>query len=234
MPIDFTPYFQKYESLLKTADSVFEKMKNEYPDCVACKPGCADCCKALFDLTFIEALYINHQFNQRFETRLEEKAKLIEKANRADREVYRIKKRAYKELEEGKREEDILADLAKERVPCPLLNSEEQCDLYDHRPITCRFYGIPTAIGGQGHTCGISNFVKGEQYPTVNLDIVHKQLYEISAEVVQELRSKHIKMAELLVPLSMAMLTVYDDEYLGIANKEEADPNAQKKGEGDG
>lgn len=234
MPIDFTPFFKQYESFLKTADSVFERMKKEYPDCVACKEGCADCCKALFDLTLIEALYINHHFSKLFEKRLEEKTALTEKANRADREVYRIKKRAYKELEEGRPEEDILADLAKERVPCPLLNSEERCDLYEFRPITCRLYGIPTAIGGQGHTCGISNFVKGEQYPTVNLDIIHKRLYEISEEVVRALHTKHIKMAEVLVPLSMAVLTVYDDEYLGIVNNEEEGQNPQKEGEGNG
>lgn len=234
MPIDFTPFFKQYETLLKTADTVFDRMKKEYPDCVACKEGCADCCKALFDLTLIEALYINHHFRKEFEMRVEEKSALTEKANRADREVYKIKKRAYKELEEGRPEEDILADLAKERVPCPLLNSEERCDLYEYRPITCRFYGIPTAIAGQGHTCGISNFVKGEQYPTVNLDIIHKRLYEISEEVVHALKTKHIQMAEVLVPLSMAMLTVYDDEYLGIVKNEEADPNLQKKGEGNG
>lgn len=234
MAIDYTSFFKEYESLLKTADAVFDRMKGEYPQCVACKVGCADCCKALFDLTFIEALYINHHFKRSFENRLEEKAILIEKANRSDREVYKIKKKAYKALEEGRPEPEILADLAKERVPCPLLNAEEQCDLYEFRPITCRFYGIPTAIGGQGHTCGISNFVKGEQYPTVNLDVIHKRLYEISADIVRALQTKHVKMAEMLVPLSMAILTVYDDEYLGLLEDEEPGLKITKEGQEDG
>ena len=30
------------------------------------------------------------------------------------------------------------------------------------------------------------------------------------------IKSKHIKMADMLVPVSMAMITIYDPEYLGI------------------
>ena len=61
MDFDFTPYFKKYEELLKIADQVFERMAQQYPTNVECRTGCADCCHALFDLTIIEALYLNHQ-----------------------------------------------------------------------------------------------------------------------------------------------------------------------------
>ena len=91
------------------------------------------------------------------------------------------------------------------------------CDLYEHRPITCRLYGIPTSIGGVGHTCGKSGFVEGKQYPTVNLDLIQKKLYDIAAEFVHRSESRHVKMADMLVPVSMAMLTDYDADYLGIA-----------------
>jgi len=42
-------------------------------------------------------------------------------------------------------------------------------------------------------------------------------------------------MAELLVPLSMAILTDYDDEYLGIGEKKSRNDTeqTQSKGEGD-
>ncbi|GBC63800.1 hypothetical protein DENIS_4798 [Desulfonema ishimotonii] len=228
MDIDFTPFFQQYEALLKTADAVFEKVKGEYPECVKCTTGCSDCCNALFDLTLIEALYINQHFNKKFEGKEAEKGQLVEKANRADRQVYKIKKAAYKALEAGTEETEILNSLAAERVRCPLLNDQDQCDLYEYRPITCRFYGIPTAIGGKGHTCGKSAFVKGEQYPSVNLDIIHNRLYQISGELVKAMQSKFVKMGEILVPLSMALLTVYDEEYLGIGDAEsDAPPSKQ-------
>jgi hypothetical protein len=95
------------------------------------------------------------------------------------------------------------------------------CDFYEYRPITCRLYGIPTSIGGIGHTCGKSGFVEGQQYPTVNLDIIQKKLYEISAEFVSRIKTKYVKMAEMIVPLSMAILTEYDENHLGIIDKKD-------------
>lgn len=221
MSIDLTHFFKKYETLSETANLVFARVKKENPDCVKCRIGCADCCYALFDLTLIEALYINKQFNKKFQGK--EKAELLERTNKTDRETYRIKKKAYNELKTGKQEEQILMEIAQKRVRCPLLNNQEMCDLYAHRPITCKLYGIPTSINGIGHTCGISGFVEGKQYPTVNLDTIQKKLYGISAELIKAIQSKYFKMADMLVPLSMAILTDYDDDYLGIVKKDNTD-----------
>ena len=218
MEIDFSPFFKKYEELVAMADTVFERVKKEYPECVTCKLECCDCCYALFDLSLIEGLYINYHFNKKFKGK--ERHMLIEKANRADREAYRIKKKAYKDFKAGKKEDDILTDIAEKRIRCPLLNEQNLCDMYEYRPITCRLYGIPTTIGGSGHTCGKSGFVEGKQYPTVNLDILQRNLYKISAELVKEIKSSYVKMADMLVPLSMALLTNYNEEYFGLKTVE--------------
>ena len=135
-------------------------------------------------------------------------------------------------MEAGKNENEILMGLANERVRCPLLNEQEMCDLYEYRPITCRLYGIPTAIGGVGHTCGMSGFVRGRPYPTVNLDMIQTNLYKISDELVRKIKFKYVKMADLLVPVSMAILTVYDEEYLGISDGKKAEAKEIKEGEG--
>jgi Fe-S-cluster containining protein len=153
----------------------------------------------------------------------------LEKANEADRRVHKIKRQAFKELKAGKSEDEILADLARQRIRCPLLNQTDLCDLYDHRPLTCRFYGIPTAIGGQGHTCGKSGFEKGEHYPTVNLDAVYNQLQQISAELIRDLKSRYLKLSDMLVPLSMALLTTYDDDYLGVGEEKPPEAPPSKK-----
>ncbi|MGD8520379.1 MAG: YkgJ family cysteine cluster protein [Desulfobacterales bacterium] len=229
MDLDLTPYFEKYEALVEKSDIAFERVKDAYADCVKCKEKCADCCYALFDLTLIEALYLNHKFNAKFKG--SEKTELLEKANRADRRIHKLKRKAFKDFEAGKSEADILTEMAIERVRCPLLNEKELCDLYDHRPLTCRFYGIPTAIAGQGHTCGLSGFKEGEQYPTVNLDAVHNQLQQISAELIRDIKSRNVKLADLLVPLSMALISDYDDVYLGIGEEEveEVKPRRHRK-----
>jgi Fe-S-cluster containining protein len=106
--------------------------------------------------------------------------------------------------------------MAAQRIRCPLLDNDDKCELYRSRPITCRLYGIPTVIGGQAHTCGLSGFEEGKPYPTVKLDAIQNKLYQISFELAQEIKSRYPKLAEVLVPLSMALLTDYNDEYLGI------------------
>ena len=217
MKINFRPFFEKYKALSAIADELFAKTKEEFPECIKCEIKCADCCHALFDLTLIEAMYINHRFNEMFEGK--KKEAIIEKANRADRKTYMIKRKAFKDKEAGKNEVEILMEIAAERVRCPLLNENDVCEIYEERPITCRLYGMPTSTGGISHTCGKSGFSEGKPYPTVNLDIVQGKLYEISAEFVAHIKTRHLKMADMLVPLSMAIITEYDEKHLGLVDE---------------
>ena len=218
--MDLTRYFEAYEALVQKADAAFEKVKEAFPECVRCHRECADCCYALFDLSLIEALYINHHFRENFQG--EARDALLEKANRTDRQLARIKRDAARALEAGRDEAEVLEALASERVRCPLLNDEKLCELYPYRPITCRLYGIPTAIGGRGYTCGLSGFEPGKSYPTVHLDQIQASLQEISATLLRDIGSRHIKLVDLLVPLSMALLTEYDDAYLGVGKEQDA------------
>ncbi|NNG02420.1 MAG: YkgJ family cysteine cluster protein [Desulfobacteraceae bacterium] len=228
MELDLEPYFKMYESLVESVDKVFERVRSEYADCVKCEPSCSDCCHALFDLSLIEALYVNHHFNENLKGKI--KDQIIEKANKADRQVYKIKRRASKDLDAGRDHESILAELAAERVRCPMLNDADECDLYEFRPITCRLYGIPTAIGGKGHTCGLSGFSEGTAYPTVYMDTINQKLSEISADFVSSIKTTYPKMAEMLIPLSMALLTEYTKEYMGM--NVEKDENSSDTQEG--
>jgi len=217
--IDYSPIFKKYEKIVDLVDSAFERVKNQNGDLVRCNSGCSDCCHALFDLTLVEAIYINYRFLELLEASKREE--IMERANNADRKIYKIKRQAHKALEKGENEVKILSDIGAERVRCPLLNEEELCELYEYRPITCRVYGIPTSIQGMSHTCGKSGFVEGGKYSTISMDKLYQNLYELSEEFVAIIQSKHLKMADILVPVSMALITDYDDEYLGIKKEEE-------------
>ena len=227
MDIDLKPYFDKYETLVEKAEGAFDRVKASHAECVKCEEKCSDCCFALFDLTLIEALYLHHKFNEKFEGSA--RVELVEKANRADRRIYKIKRNAFKELQAGGNEGELLAQMALERVRCPLLSEKDLCDLYDNRPLTCRFYGIPTAIGGAGHTCGKSDFKQGEQYPTVNLDAVLNHLQQISAELLRDIKSKNIKLVDFLVPVSSAMVMDFDEVFLGIAEEPQEKPQPRRR-----
>ena len=212
--MDLEPYFERYEALLRTADALFDKIKSEFPEEVRCRKGCLDCCYALFDLSLIEALYIKHHFDTCFSGM--DKEKRLEVANKINRQLYKLKRQAYKDLENGRSEDEILSEMAQKKVRCPLLNDSKRCDLYEYRPITCRLYGIPTSIAGKGHTCGLSGFSKGSAYPTVKLDMIQQKLFDLSSSLVADIKSRYSQMGEVLVPLSMALLTDYDETYLGV------------------
>ena len=223
--------FTQYEVLAGAADRIFEKVNLEFSKEMNCKKGCSDCCHALFDVSLVEALYLNYHFNRQFTG--EKKAAAVEKANRADRTVYKIKRDARKRLEEGHTEEDLLVSLAAERVRCPLLNTQNQCDLYQNRPITCRLYGVPTAIGGLTHSCGLSGFIKGRSYPTVHMEKMNQQLFALATAFVREVSSKFTQLSGLVMPVSAALLTEFDEAFLGIGDTEAATPDSETKGHGD-
>ena len=212
--------FEKYEALVKQMDGVFNSVQKQYSDCVKCQEGCADCCHALFDLSLVEAMYINRQFLEKIDEA--KRIQILEVANQADRKLYQLKRKAYQAVTSGEKSEElVLLEMAAERMRCPLLNDGDRCELYRNRPITCRLYGIPTAIGGRGHTCGMSGFVAGKSYPTVNMDAIHQQLHLLSQEIVATLRSRQVMMGDVLMPLSMALLTVFDENYLGMGEEKE-------------
>jgi len=210
--LDFSKTFEKYEALVAQADKVFTAMQDAHPDCVRCEIHCCDCCYAVFDLTLIESVYVNYQLNKALTRK--ERRPIIRRAEKADRKYYQIKQKLQKMyIDQGKPPEEVFHQLSQERVPCPLLNDEDMCDLYARRPITCRVYGIPTSIGGTAHICGKSGFKKGTAYPTVNLDKMNDRLFELSEDLLKEIGSKRPKIHMGLVPVSAALMTDYDEKY---------------------
>lgn len=219
MKLPIEKYFNKYEGLVKLVDEAFVRVKNEYGDLVKCEKGCSDCCFAIFDITFIEAIYINHHFNQKYQGG-SSRYDMIERANRADRKLYKLKKKAQGEIAEGRDDLSVIGDMSLERVRCPLLNLQDNCDLYEHRPIACRVYGIPTSAMGMSHICGKTAFEEGKKYPTINMDAIYKKLYEISEDFIREIPTSYTKLGSLMVPVSTALITEYNSEFLGITEEE--------------
>jgi len=217
--LDFSQFFEKYEALVAEVDKVFKRVESQYSDCVKCEPGCSDCCHAMFDLTLVEALYLNHKFNEAFEG--QKRSDLLDRSGEADRESYRIKRTAFKKSRDGATAAEIMELIAKARVRCPLLGEDDRCELYEFRPVTCRLYGIPTAIGGKAHTCGKTGFKGGDKYPTVQIEKIQDRLAMLSAQLTASLRTRFTSLHEAFVPVSMALMNTYDEEYLGIIGDDE-------------
>ncbi len=214
MALNLKEHFVKYEALVQMVDGVFDRVKQEFPKEVFCREKCSDCCYAIFDLTLIEALYLNDKFLQTFSGK--PKNDLVEIAGKTDRVLVKMKRNAFKEVKKGADELEIVAKMSQERIRCPLLGEDNLCVMYEHRPITCRVYGIPTSTAGVSHICGRTNFIQGKPYPTMNMDKIYGQLQLLSAQLIQDINSEKIKMHEILIPVSMAMITEFTEDYLGV------------------
>ncbi|WP_029896241.1 YkgJ family cysteine cluster protein [Desulfohalovibrio reitneri] len=218
MPIDFSDILQEYRELAAETDKLFEAVAKQCPDEVACEKGCSDCCHAIFDLSFVEAYFLNQAFLERYEGT--ERDAILMRADEAERRQHKLVRKALKGKEEGADSEAVLEELARQRVRCPLLSEEHECVMYDVRPITCRLYGAPIAFEGQVRTCGRSGFEEGKPYPTVKLDRIQDRLVDLSARMVERLNTRYPGLATMHVPASVALMNNYDAEYLGLKEEE--------------
>ena len=212
---DLSPIFSRYENLRAEADVLFARVRETQSGCVTCKEGCSDCCHAVFDLSLVEAMSLNRAFEAAF-AHGPERSAILTRASETDRRLTRLKRELFRAEKDGESPEALMARAAQIRLRCPLLDGEDRCLLYEARPITCRLYGVPTAIGGHGHVCGFSAFEKGKAYPTVHLDKIQARLEELSREVARTVESRFSELHEVYVPLSMALITRYDEAYLGL------------------
>ena len=208
------PIFARYELLRVEADTLFEQVRRLHPDCVTCFVGCSDCCHAMFDLPLIEALHLNRQFRQSIAFGARHSA-IIHAASDADRLATRVKRKLYKVSKDGNTRR-VMEDAARARIRCTLLDAEDRCQLYEHRPVTCRLYGVPVVIAGESHVCGKSAFCKGQSYPAIALEKIQDRLAAMSQEIAQTLGTRFKELHLVYVPVSMALLTRYDANYLGI------------------
>lgn len=207
--------FQEYEFLAAAADNAFRKMQEDYHECVKCLRRCTDCCHAVFGLFLIECAFIKRHFDELDEAKKEE---ILIRAAKADQDLVQLQKK----LEYYTDDPHVQAyALSRERVRCPLLNDQEECDLYPFRPITCRAYGIPVAVHNEAHVCWKAGFERGKSYSTFNLDAVYERLYRLSKQLLDESGQSDTDRASYLISVSKALQTPFEDLINGSLAKEE-------------
>lgn len=202
--------FKEYELLAAKADSAFQAMEKEYGNCIKCEINCSDCCHSVFGLFLIESAYLNRQFAGLDEG---ERLATLSRADQMDRELLEIEKKL-QEYKDNPREMSLA--MARARVRCPLLNDGQKCSMYEHRPITCRVYGIPTVVNGGIHACWKGGFERGKAYPAFDLDGMYRELYQLSQKLLAESGAGDMDRASLLVSVSKSVRTPLEDLVKGI------------------
>lgn len=214
MNADLRPFFLEYEALVAQVDAAVQSVAQQFASEVTCHRGCSDCCHALFDVSLVEAMYLNLRFLELPESR---RTEVMIEADKADRKTQIVKKQAFRDFSSNP-QVDILTRAAKERIRCPLLDSEDACSLYAWRPLTCRIYGIPMEIGGKSHTCGLSGFEPGQAYPSLKVERIQDRLVALSNRMLMAIGSQYQDFQFMHVPVSTALLTVYSDDFFGVTD----------------
>lgn len=203
--MDISYLFEPYDNLVATADQSFRDMADEFAECIQCEPHCADCCHAVFGLFLIEAVFLKRDFDQLNE---EEREAALQRGRDADKALEKLQK-ILKAFEDDPEMRNY--SLGKARIRCPLLNNHNECVLYPYRPITCRVYGIPTRVQGVPRVCGKANFKKEQTYPVFDLDGVHRELHQLSKELLERAGEKNSERASFLLSVSKVIKTPVEE-----------------------
>ncbi len=173
---------KELKRLFAQIDNAFKSVAMEYPKEFRCRKGCSDCCNAAFDISLAEAHLIRKKF------------RILGRKTR--RQILKRAKTAQKAWQKAQ-EQNL--DISTLRIPCPLLSRDEECLLYEIRPVNCRTYGVPTEINGKGHVCSLSAFEPGVKYPTIRLHIIQKELLRISQDIDPKLAEKRWPISSILL-----------------------------------
>ncbi len=173
------PIFRNYELLADRAEQAFRKIAEAYPQEVKCELHCDDCCHAVFGLFLIEAAYLKYHFDRLGPEAIRE---AILRCSDAERALRRLEVKLQRHEDDAEMQSYVFA---MERVRCPLLNDNKECALYEHRPITCRVYGIPTRVNGRTRACSKCAFEKDKSYQGFDLDQAYRELFLLSQEFLR-------------------------------------------------
>ena len=118
---------------------------------LVCRPSCSECCYGPFPINRLDAWRLREGL-QALRARDPERAAAIEERARRTIESFRAEfpgDGATGRLAGDEEAEDRFFE-QHAGVPCPVLDPKTQtCDLYEHRPVSCRTYGPPVRFGGE-------------------------------------------------------------------------------------
>jgi Fe-S-cluster containining protein len=133
---------ERYGVLLQEVDRWFSGCIPRHGDQIACGRGCSACCRGLFDITILDALYLRSGIDalpevvrQSLRLKAADRLASLTAINPSFVEPWVLNRIPEQEWEELMPEED--------ETPCLLLAEDGSCLVYAQRPMTCRLNGIP-------------------------------------------------------------------------------------------
>lgn len=122
---------------------------------IACHPGCAQCCMGVFAINRLDTLRLQRGLNELADLDLERARRVLQRAAESlERNVEFFPGNTETGvLDDSAEAQEIFEDFANDE-PCPALDPTTlTCDLYAHRPLTCRVFGPPVETEGGLGVC---------------------------------------------------------------------------------
>jgi Fe-S-cluster containining protein len=209
--LNLSDHIRRYLDLVARAAGLFGTVAAAYGRFMPCGPGCDDCCSVYFQVSLIEAFYISRMFR---ETLTREDQQIALAAAHELRARFEDGRRLILDATADGRQDEATDIAARLKIPCPL-NTGGRCLLYDHRPITCRVYGIPELMaGGKVVACPRTAFMAGSSYPTVNVEELQRVLISHSEDFLRDLvGEENIDSFPLLFTMPEVLITEFDRQY---------------------
>jgi len=132
---------QKHEDMMRRLDEWFAHLHTLYPDKIKCERGCALCCHGLFDVSLADAVQIIRGYDllpEDIRMSVRERASLIQRQIKGASGM--AAEPLFLNLSQG--EIDELVERI-DGVRCPFLGTDDECLIYDQRPLACRLEGVP-------------------------------------------------------------------------------------------
>ena len=137
-----TNLLDRYGSLLREVDAWFQACSARYPDQIHCHSGCSSCCRGLFDITLLDALYLKLGVDRLPES---QRTRIMAAANERLKSMSLIIPEFVEpwllNLIPESQWDALMPE--EDETHCLLLSESGQCLVYEHRPMTCRLNGIP-------------------------------------------------------------------------------------------
>ncbi len=141
------------KKLVQIVDAAFANAAQRSGNWLLCRPGCTQCCIGVFEINQLDSLRLKRGLAE-LKKHDPERAKRVQ--DRARGSVKRLRPEFPGDaltglLGEHEDAQAAFEDFANDE-PCPALDPESgSCDLYAHRPMTCRVFGPPIrSEGGLG------------------------------------------------------------------------------------
>jgi len=194
---------QKHEDMMRRLDEWFAHLHTLYPDKIKCERGCALCCHGLFDVSLADAVQIIRGYDllpEDIRMSVRERASLIQRQIKGASGM--AAEPLFLNLSQG--EIDELVERI-DGVRCPFLGTDDECLIYDQRPLACRLEGVPMVDrhdGLFGDWCEL-NFQNGVENGL--LEKLRLDYYEIQA-IEQETTGD---LSQLLFPARDEEVTIF-------------------------